>query len=95
MIFLSPQAKKEIDKLPKPEGNRILKRLREFEKTGRGDMENIEDGLRRLRIGDYRAYYHPKGDDIYILRVLHRRSVYRRELIDVLLKGLPRRRGKH
>ena len=50
---------------PRPPGTRSLK----------GDME----GLRRLRVGDYRAIYHVNDDErtIAILRVGHRGSVYR------------------
>ena len=36
-------------------------------------------GLRRYRVGDYRIIYAMLGDDVLVLRIAHRRDVYRSE----------------
>ena len=41
--------------------------------TLKGDFE----GLRKTRMGDYRVVYAVLGDDVLILRIGHRREVYR------------------
>jgi mRNA interferase RelE/StbE len=37
-------------------------------------------GLRKYRVGDYRAIYAILGNDVLILRIGHRRNVYKREI---------------
>ena len=34
-------------------------------------------GLRRYRVGDYRIIYAILGDDVLVLRIAHRRDVYK------------------
>ncbi len=36
------------------------------------------DGIRRVRVGDYRILYHVGDDTVSIIRVEHRSSVYRK-----------------
>ena len=37
-------------------------------------------GLRKYRVGDYRVIYAILQDDVLILRIGHRRDVYRKEI---------------
>jgi mRNA interferase RelE/StbE len=37
-------------------------------------------GLRKYRVGDYRVIYAIIGNDVVILRIGHRRDVYRRKI---------------
>jgi mRNA interferase RelE/StbE len=37
-------------------------------------------GLRKYRVGDYRVIYAIIGEDVLILRIGHRREVYRRKI---------------
>lgn len=37
-------------------------------------------GLRKYRIGDYRVIYAILGDDVLVLRIGHRKDVYKKEI---------------
>ena len=37
-------------------------------------------GLRKYRVGDYRVIYSIVGTEVWILRIGHRRDVYKREI---------------
>lgn len=37
-------------------------------------------GLRKYRIGDYKVIYALLGDDVLLLRIGHRRDVYKKEI---------------
>ncbi|KXA91716.1 hypothetical protein AKJ63_00210 [candidate division MSBL1 archaeon SCGC-AAA259D18] len=89
-FLLSPQFKKDVNKLPKSVRKRVRKALYRLRDEERGEIKKVEDDLWRLRVGDYRVYYYPKNNDTYVLRVLHRRHVYRRETIKALLKRINR-----
>lgn len=56
----------EEDLIKKPESNPVLK----------GQFA----GLRKFRVGDYRVIYALLGDNILILRIGHRRDVYKSEI---------------
>jgi len=83
-VLWSPQSRKELGKFSKELSERIIDKVVEFDKTDRGDIKKIAEGLWRLRVGDYRVYYHQEGDTTYVLRVIHRRRAYREDLIDAL-----------
>jgi len=36
------------------------------------------EGLRRHRVGEYRVIYSIIGEDVYILKIAHRKDVYRK-----------------
>ncbi|MDO9350111.1 MAG: type II toxin-antitoxin system mRNA interferase toxin, RelE/StbE family [Deltaproteobacteria bacterium] len=37
-------------------------------------------GLRKYRVGDYRVIYAILGDDVLVLRIGHRKDVYKKEI---------------
>jgi mRNA interferase RelE/StbE len=37
-------------------------------------------GLRKYRVGDYRVIYAILGDDVLVLRIGHRKEVYKKEI---------------
>ncbi len=82
-ILLSPSAAKDLKKLERP----VLQRVdRAFTLLSRNPylagIKQLHDSRLaqfRLRVGDYRILYdiYPKDGVIYILRVGHRRDIYK------------------
>ncbi len=57
------------------------RRCSEYERDPLRYAEKLTDpklGSFRFRIGDYRVAFDLQGDDIVVLRVGHRREIYRR-----------------
>ncbi len=66
--------------LDKVIARRVLQSLERFAETGAGDVKRlqaIDPPEFRIRIGDYRARFHADGETLRVLRVRHRREVYR------------------
>jgi mRNA interferase RelE/StbE len=82
-IVIKPTAEKGLDKTPRPLRRRIADALEELRDDPRPEgvakLAGTED-LWRVRVGDYRIVY--EVDDrqatVTILRVAHRKDVYRR-----------------
>ncbi len=83
-VLWSPQSRKELGRFSKEISERIIDKVVKFDKTDRGDIKKIAQGLWRLRVGDYRVYYHQEEGKTYVLRVIHRRHAYRDDLLDAL-----------
>ena len=81
-IRIKKSAAGELKRLAKPDRIRIvaaIDRLAETPHLGatlKGDLR----GLRRLRVGDHRVVYEVRDDELIVLvvRIAHRRDVYRR-----------------
>ena len=73
---------RDLKKLPKLEAERILD-LIETELIKKPESNPVLkgqfSGLRKYRVGDYRVIYALLGQDILILRVGHRKDVYKSE----------------
>ena len=71
---------RDLSRLDKTEVRRILNRL-EKDLAGKADsypvLKGKFAGLRRCRIGDYRVIYAIVKNDVLILRIGHRRDVYK------------------
>ncbi|MFO0774721.1 MAG: type II toxin-antitoxin system RelE/ParE family toxin [Nitrospiraceae bacterium] len=75
------RAIKDIDALPSDIRARIGKTLLRFESNPLRHAEPLKQsdlGSYRFRIGDYRVVFDLDHDNIVILRVGHRREIYRR-----------------
>lgn len=83
-VLWSPQSRKELEKFSEEKRERIIDKVVEFDKEDRGDIKKIAEGLWRLRVGDYRVYYHQEDDKTYVLRVVHRKHAYRENLVEAL-----------
>jgi mRNA interferase RelE/StbE len=74
---------RDLKKLSKAEAGRILDQI-EQELTKKPEsfpvLKGQFAGLRKYRIGDYRVIYALVGTDILVLRIGHRRDVYKDEL---------------
>ena len=81
-IRIKGSAAKELERIGKVDRSRLaeaIERLSESPFQGnalRGELR----GLRRLRVGDYRVLYEVRDDmlTVLVVRVAHRRDVYRR-----------------
>ena len=80
-LQIKQSAIKEIERLPKAERQRVIAAIDQLAenphvgKLLKGDYS----GLRRIRVGDYRAIYEINEDVVLVLvlRVAHRKQVYR------------------
>lgn len=71
---------KDLAHLSKPTQRRILDKI-ETELTSDPErhplLKGAYAGLRRLRVGDYRVIYTVQEEEVLVLRIGHRREVYR------------------
>ena len=83
-IRIKGSAAKELERIAKADRARLVEaidRLSENPFLGSALKGELR-GLRRLRIGDYRVLYEVQHGELIVLvvRVAHRREVYRRRL---------------
>ena len=82
-ILYKKSVQRDLKKLSKAEASRILNQI-EKELSEKADTYPILKGqfagLRKYRVGDYRVVFVILGDDVLILRIGHRRDVYKKEI---------------
>ena len=81
-FIFSPQAEKELKKLPSNIQFQIIVKLKYFLSAANplefaSHLKDTELGSYRFRIGDYRAIFDLKGEIFMILSVGHRREIYK------------------
>jgi mRNA interferase RelE/StbE len=80
-IVYKKSVQRDLKKLPKEETGRILHDI-EHELARNADtypaLKGQFAGLRKYRIGNYRVIYAIVGDDVLVLRIAHRKEVYKR-----------------
>ena len=80
-LIYTHRAIRDLDELDTSVKQRIGKTLLRYESDPLQQAEFLKQselGSYRFRIGDYRVVYDLAGDQIVILRVGHRREIYRR-----------------
>lgn len=80
-LIYTRRAEKDIKKLDPSTKIHIGKSLLRLQENPIGHSEKLTDpkiGAYRFRIGDYRVIFDIEGKDIVILRVGHRKEIYRR-----------------
>jgi mRNA interferase RelE/StbE len=80
-LVYTQRAVRDVRKLEPLFRLRIGKTLLRFQEDPLKYAERITDaklGSYRFRIGDYRVIFDLEGDDLVILRIGHRRDIYRR-----------------
>jgi len=80
-LVYTQRAERDIKKLESKIKDRIGKTLLRYSEDPLGFAEKLSDsilGEYRFRIGDYRVIFDIKGNEIVILRVGHRREIYKR-----------------
>lgn len=82
-IGYKKSVERDLKKLPKAEARRILDQIEE-ELPEKADaypvLKGQFAGLRKFRIGDYRVIYAVLGNEAVVLRIGHRKDVYRKEI---------------
>jgi len=78
MIKWDEHALQDLQKLEPLVAKKIVKKIREIDTNLHGDIKKLK-GLPyfRLRIGDYRAIFDIDAEDIIILKITHRKNVYK------------------
>jgi mRNA interferase RelE/StbE len=79
-VVYKASVEKDLKKIDKSEAKKILNRIegdlaKDFDKGVA--LSGTFQGLYRYRIGDYRIIYAKTVDGILVLRIGHRRNVYR------------------
>jgi mRNA interferase RelE/StbE len=80
-LVYTRRAEKDINKLHPSLKQRIGKALLKLQFNPVGHSEKLTDpkiGTYRFRIGDYRIIFDIEGSDVVILRVGHRKEIYRK-----------------
>jgi mRNA interferase RelE/StbE len=77
-VEFTPDALKDLRKMPKPDREAIVEKLKHFDSTGEGDVKKLKGsgGGYRLRHGNWRAMFDIR-DGVIVLRILRRRDAYR------------------
>jgi mRNA-degrading endonuclease RelE of RelBE toxin-antitoxin system len=78
-VLWSPQARADIRAIDQPAAIRILESIDRYLVRGAGDVKQLQDRPElRLRVGDYRVLFEPRGDAVIeVKRARHRREAYR------------------
>jgi mRNA interferase RelE/StbE len=79
-IILTKRAEKDLDALEPDTRRRIGRKLKEYAKNSLIYARRIlhsESGGYRIRIGDYRVVFDIDEDKLVILRIGHRKDIYR------------------
>lgn len=82
-IVYKKSVQRDLKKLSKAEVHRILNQVEE-ELSKNADtypvLKGQFAGLRKYRVGEYRIIYAILEDDVFILRISHRKDVYKKEI---------------
>ena len=80
-IGYKKSVERDLKKLPKAEARRILDQIEE-ELPEKADaypvLKGQFAGLRKFRIGDYRVIFAVLGNEAVVLRIGHRKDVYKK-----------------
>ena len=80
-LVYTRRATKDIERLEESVKRRLETALMRYKEDPMKYAERISDphlGSYRFRIGDYRVIFDLEGEEIVVLRVGHRRDIYRR-----------------
>ena len=81
-LIYTQRAERDIARLDSKTKERIGKTLLRYQEEPLRYAEKLSDpilGGYRFRIGDYRVIFDIEGNEIVVLRVGHRREIYRRK----------------
>lgn len=79
-IILTQRALKDLERIDKETQRRIAVKLKKYANNPLKHAKKLVSpkiGEYRLRIGDYRVIFDIEGENIVILRIGHRKSIYK------------------
>jgi mRNA interferase RelE/StbE len=81
-FVLKPRAARSLDKLPHFVREQILKKLQFYSQQEKPlqfaeRLKDAEIGTGRFRVGDYRVVFDVEKNKIIILKIGHRKDIYR------------------
>ena len=82
-IVYKKSVQRDLKKLSKAEAHRVLNQVEEELSKNAETYPVLKGqfaGLRKYRVGDYRVIYAILGDDVLVLRIGHRKDVYKKEI---------------
>jgi mRNA interferase RelE/StbE len=90
-ITIDKRAVGQLKKLPKATGRKIFKVIQQLKDnpTPQASTKLETTGhLRKIRVGQYRVVYALEADEVFVMKIAHRKDVYQR--LDALEKRLLR-----
>ena len=80
-LVIANRFARDLKRLDRQVQGRVLEALEKLEDDPYRSEKVVaqETGRWRLRVGDWRVRYDIAGEEVHLLRVRHRREVYRRE----------------
>jgi mRNA interferase RelE/StbE len=82
-IVYKKSVRQDLKKLPPAETRRILNQLEQELCKNAANYPTLKGqfaGLRKYRVGNYRVIYAILENDVLVLRIGHRKDVYKKEL---------------
>jgi mRNA interferase RelE/StbE len=82
-IVYKRSVQRDLKKLSTAEARRILNQIeKELSKNAEAYpvLKGQFAGLRKYRVGDYRVIYAVLGNEVLVLRIGHRKDVYKRDI---------------
>jgi mRNA interferase RelE/StbE len=79
-VTYKSSVQKDLKRLPKSELTKILDQIEATlpnKAASYAQLKGEFKGLRKLRVGDYRVIYAIKEKDVIVLKIGHRKDVYR------------------
>jgi len=78
-VELKPRAVKDLKRIPKGDGKRIVEKLKLLEDNLRGDVKRLTNYTPeyRMRVGDWRILFEIEDEKIVIYRIRHRKEIYK------------------
>ena len=78
-VELKPRAIKDLKDIPKPDGKRIIEKLKFLEDDIQGDVKKLTNFTPeyRMRVGDWRILFEVEGEKIIVYRIRHRKEAYK------------------
>jgi mRNA interferase RelE/StbE len=80
-IAYKKSVQRDLKKLSRAESNRILNQVEEELSKNAETYPILKGrfaGLRKYRVGDFRVIFAVLGDDVLVLRIGHRKDVYKK-----------------
>ena len=76
-VILTNKAQKDLEKLDHLIKKRIIQKIENFETGKSVDISGLGKNLFKIRIGDYRIIIKKQEEKYYVLRVGHRKNIYK------------------